>query len=374
MSERAPIRFGIVGCGSASIPVCEALEASPLTEVTAVYDVNDALAQDISQRFQAAKMESFEQLLANPWVDAVYVAVPHHLLALLTRRVLEAHKHALTEKPLGISLQEVDQLIALAADHQLKLGVFYEMRYAPAHALARELIENGAIGNIVGIHLQTLIDKPLSYWQSGYSERSVNPWRGNKAQAGGGVVLMNSSHLLDALFYITGLHVTRVSAEIGTRTANVEVEDIASATLHFHNGAVGSLIAGAHIHGAHNEEYVSIYGTHGQIRLPDPYGSDPLRLYVKKQYEEFLPGQWHSISTEPVPVYRQAIEEYAAALQGGRDAPINAQAARRVLCVVLAIYQAAAEQKVVSVDRNFGVQESAAANLDGTSFNPNVNL
>lgn len=349
MAERKPIRFGIVGCGSASIPVCEALAASSLTELTAAYDVNPALAQDISQRFHTTKMESFEQLLANPSVDAVYVAVPHHLLAPLTRKVLEARKHALSEKPLGISLEEIDQLIAVSVEQQLTLGVFYEMRYAQAHALARELVQNGAIGNIIGVRIQTLIDKPLSYWQYGYSERSVNPWRGVKAQAGGGVVLMNSSHLLDALFYITDLCVTRVSAEMGTLTASVEVEDIASASLLFHNGAVGSLIAGAHIHGAHNEEYISIFGTEGQIRLPDPYGSDPLRFYMKKQHEGFRPGQWHSIPIEPVRVHQQAIEEYARALQSGKPAPIDARAARQVLSVISAIYESAAEQKVVFI-------------------------
>src|SRR6266540_6189456 len=210
MTEPKSLRFGIVGCGSASIPVCEAINASLVTELTAVYDVNHVLANDIRQRFHVPVMETFEELLTNQMVDAVYIAVPHHLLAPLTQKVLEAGKHALTEKPLAISLEEVGQLIALAAERELALGVFYEMRYAPAHALARELIQASAIGNIVGVQIQTLIDKPLSYWQSGYSGRSINPWRGLKAQAGGGVVLMNTSHLLDALFYISGLNVTSV--------------------------------------------------------------------------------------------------------------------------------------------------------------------
>src|SRR4030095_12800391 len=144
-----------------------------------------------------------EELLENPKVDAAYIAVPHHLLAPLTQQALNAGKHALTEKPLAISLEEIDSLVALAAERQLALGVFYEMRYAPAHDRARELIQEGAIGSVVGIQIQTLIDKPLSYWQSGYTGRSINPWRGIKAQAGGGVVLMNTSHLLDALVYVT---------------------------------------------------------------------------------------------------------------------------------------------------------------------------
>src|SRR6185436_7598691 len=204
-------------------------------------------------------------------------------------------------------------------------------RYAPAHALARELIQAGAIGDIVGVQIQTLIDKPLTYWQSGYSGRSLNPWRGIKDQAGGGVVLMNTSHLLDALRYITGLRVTSIAAEIGTLTADVEVEDSATATLRFNNGAIGSLIAGAHISGAFNEECCSIYGVTGQIRLPDPYGSDPLRVYLKKEWNEFSAHQWHSIPLEPVAVYQQAIDGFAHAVSTSGCAPISAEDARHVL-------------------------------------------
>lgn len=349
MPETNPVRFGIVGCGSASVPVCEAMVASTLTELAAVYDVDHDLANDLSGRFQVRAMETLDELLTNPTVDAVYIAVPHYLLAPLTRQALEAGKHALTEKPLAISLEEVDSLIALATKRQLVLGVFYEMRYAPAHALARELIQAGAIGNIIGVQIQTLIDKSISYWESGYTGRSINPWRGIKAQAGGGVVLMNTSHLLDALFYVTDLRVTAVSAEIGTLAASVEVEDMATATFRFNNGAIGSLIAGAHISGAHNEECCSIYGTEGQIRLPDPYGRDPLRIYLKRIWGDLTAEQWHSVFVEPVPVYQRAVEEYAEAVQSGGCVPIDARSARQVLAVVLAIYQSAFEKRAITI-------------------------
>ncbi|MCI0550277.1 MAG: Gfo/Idh/MocA family oxidoreductase [Anaerolineae bacterium] len=349
MLESKPVRFGIVGCGSASIPVCEAIMASPLTDLTAVYDVNEDLANDISQRFHVQKMGTVNELLTDQLVDAVYIAVPHYLLAPLTQHALEAGKHSLTEKPLAISLEEVDQLIKLAIKQQLALGVFYEMRYAPAHASARELIQAGAIGNIIGVQIQTLIDKPLSYWQAGYTGRSRNPWRGIKAQAGGGVVLMNTSHLLDALAYVTGLMVTSVSAEIGTLVSSVEVEDTATATLRFNNGAIGSLIAGAHINGAHQEEYFNLYGTEGQLRLPDPYGSDPLRIYLRRAWGDFPAEQWHSIPTESVSVYQRAIEDFVQAVQSKGCVPIDAKAARQVLAVVLGIYQSAAEKRTISI-------------------------
>jgi predicted dehydrogenase len=311
--------------------------------------VNPVLAHDLSQRFQIPKTETLDELLASQTVDIVYTAVPHSLLAPITLKVLQAGKHALTEKPLATSLEDIDQLNTLAARQQLALGVFYEMRYAPAHRQARDLIQAGAIGRVVGVHIQTLIDKPLSYWQSGYGGRSVNPWRGLKAQSGGGVVLMNTSHLLDAILSITGLTVTSVSGEMGTLVSNVEVEDLAAATLRFNNGAIGSLIAGAHIPGANNEERSFIYGTEGQIRLPDPYGSDPLQVYLKRGWEEIPPDEWYSFPTESVSVYQLALKDFVRAVQSGECVPIDAQAARRVLAIVLAIYQSAAEKRTIAI-------------------------
>lgn len=345
-----PVRFGILGCGTASIPVCEAILASPSAELAAVYDVNTTLADDLHQRFQARKMESVEELLTDPAIDSVYIAVPHYLLAALTEQALQAGKHVLTEKPLALSLQDADRLIALADKQNLSLGVFFEMRYAPAHAIARQFVEAGAIGKIIGVQIQTLIDKPMTYWQAGYAGRSVNPWRGIKAQAGGGVVLMNTSHLLDAMLCVTGLKVSSVSAEIGTLAASVEVEDMASASLRFDNSAIGSILAGAHIAGAQQDECFSVFGTQGQIRLPDPYGSGPLQIYLKQPFGDYVAGQWHSIALQPVPVYERAIEEFARALQSGQCPPIDARAARQVLSIVLAIYQSAVEKRAITIE------------------------
>lgn len=160
---------------------------------------------------------------------------------------------------------------------------------------------------------------------------------------------MNTSHLIDALKYVTGLTVTSVSAEIGTTVADVDVEDMAAATFQFDNGAVGSLIAGAHIIGAHNEEVSTIYGTQGQIRLPDPYSSDPMQVYLKRNWDDFEAGQWHTLGMERIPVYVRAIEDFAVSVQSGQCAIVNGNDARYVLSVVLAIYQSAKERKMISV-------------------------
>jgi predicted dehydrogenase len=342
-------RFGILGCGSAAVPVCEAIASSSLAALTRVHDLDLALARDLGERYGAPYTGQLDELLSDATVDAVYIAVPHSLLAPLSKQVLGAGKHVLVEKPMALTLAQADEMIALADERRLALGVFYELRYATAFVQARELIRAGAIGEVIAVRVQTLISKAETYWQVGYSGRSANPWRGEKAKAGGGVVLMNTSHLLDAVGYMTGLEVVRVSAEIGTLVASVEVEDTAAAALRFNNGAIGSLIAGAHIPGAKGDERLDLVGTQGQLKLPDPYGAEPLHVFLRRAWGDVPANTWYIVPGAKAQVYAGAIEAFARAVQSGEPAPTNGRDARRVLKTVLALYQAAAEKRTITL-------------------------
>lgn len=340
----SPVRFGVIGCGTAAVPVCAALDASPLATLVAVQDVNPAMAHDLAERHHVPALDTVDQLLAVAEVEAVYIAVPHHLLAGLATQALRAGKHVLVEKPMAITLADADALIALAQANGRTLDVFYEMRQITAYAQARELVQTGAIGEVIGVRLQTLIDKRLDYWQVGYAGRSNHPWRGQKALAGGGVVLMNTSHALDALRYVTGLEVVSVAGEIATQVAAVEVEDLAVATLKLSNGALGSLIAGAHIAGARRAEGFDVYGVRGQICLPDPYGADPVRVFLREAWRDLPADAWHALPVVPGAPYQRAVEAFAQTVRQAPPTTAGAQSARQTLATVLALYQSAAVQ------------------------------
>jgi predicted dehydrogenase len=339
----------VIGCGSAAVPVCEALHHSEAAELAAACDINASLAREIGERYQVPFTTDIAQVLADVGIDAVYIALPHRLLAPIARRALLAGKHTLVEKPMALTLGDADGLAALAQERRLGLGVFFELRYTPSFRQARALIGAGAIGRVIGMHIQTLIDKPAHYWQAGYMNRSSSPWRGQAALAGGGVVLMNSSHQLDAVGYITGLEITSVAAEIGTLIAPVEVEDTAAATLRFDNGAIGSLIAGAHMPGVAQAERCDIFGTEGQLRLADPYHASTAELYLRRPWEGFAPDQWHALAGDCVNCYRAAVDDFAFAVQRGLPPPIPARDARRVLAAVLAMYQSARERRHIDL-------------------------
>ena len=349
MTDASKVGLGIVGCGGAAVPVAQALAGSGVARLAAVYDRNTELARDLGASYGVPCAGSFDALLTNPAVQAVYIAVPHDQLAPLARQALEAGKHALVEKPMALTLADADALIALAEARGLALGVFYELRHTSAHQQARALLQAGTLGAITGVRLQTLIDKAPDYWQRGPTGRTVSAWRASQAQAGGGVVLMNTSHGLDAVRYLTGLEVTRISGEIDTWTPGVEVEDTATAALRYDNGAVGSLIAGAHLAGADRDEATDLYGTQGQMRLPDPYGPGPLRVFLRQAWGDLGAGVWHSLPQTPVNAYARAMDDFAQAVQRDLPAPTSGRDARAVLAIVLGLYQAAATHSVVAV-------------------------
>jgi predicted dehydrogenase len=161
---------------------------------------------------------------------------------------------------------------------------------------------------------------------------------------------MNTSHLLDAVRYITGLEVERVSAEIATLVASVEVEDTAAATLRYDNGAIGSIFAGAHVAGASpGGERFEIYGSRGQLHLPDPYGSEGLQVYLWQAWEEIPAGKWHTLPAQKTNVYLAALEEFTNALICGNSPPTSGQDARQVLAIILAIYRSAVEHRAINI-------------------------
>lgn len=343
----ARTRFGIIGCGTAAVPTCAAITNLAETEIGCVYDVMTALAQDMGERYNVPVATDLDDLLGRSDIDAVYVAVPHYLLTPVAQRALEAGKHALVEKPMALDVTQADALIDLAQQKGLTLGVFYEMRFAPIYSQAREIIHSGALGKIFGIKIQTLINKPLTYWNLGTGFRSSNPWRGEKDKAGGGVTLMNTSHLLDAVWYMTGLEITRLSAEYGTLVSGVQVEDTLAATFRFDNDAIGNLFSGAHILGASGDERIELYGTGGTLRLPDPYSQKPMQAWLNEPHGEIPAQVWHTLPQLTNNVFERAVQEFARAVQEKRPAPINGTDAWRVLQTVMGMYRAADEQRLV---------------------------
>lgn len=345
MAER--LRFGFIGAGEIALQTAEAVAVAPAAELVAVADADPDLAGDLASRHGAAAVDSPDELLAREDVDAVYIAVPHFLHATLAAAAARAGKHVLLEKPAGLSAGDAERTVRAVRECGVTLSVPFVYRYAAAWRRAREIVADDRLGDIQGVRIPFAADKPASYWQGGYSGRSRSDWRTRRLQAGGGVLLMNLIHDIDAMRWATGLEAERVFAEYGTFATPVEVEDFLGAVVRYRGGAVGMIEAGSAVPGGAGPQGGGghrVIGTDGQLLLD----GGRLWLYTRAG------GGWAEEQLAPGGDPRALlVEDYARALLAGGPPPIPDDAGLEALKVVSAAYQSREVGRPVRLEELF---------------------
>ena len=342
------LRIGMIGCGEIAVQTAKGIQAAERARHTMVMDTDARVAADLGGTYGVPHTTGVDELLASPDIDAVYIAVPHHLHAPLTIKALQAGKHVLVEKPIATSLAEADAMIAAAQAAGKTLSVAYLAQVDPAAQALRRLIADGAIGKVVGTRIVYRGDKPETYWHGGYSGRIQTDWRTSKGKSGGGVLIMNTIHDLNTLRFVTGLEVTRVYCEYDTYTTPVEVEDYIALTYRYANGAIGTLEAGSAIRGRDPLREVNrIYGERGQVLF-----ANPPRIFPGSDVGGLRPGEWQDvpIAAGSRPGDRAAmIDGFADAVRAGEAPPVRAEDGRAALAIAAAAYRSGREHRPVTL-------------------------
>ena len=229
----------LLGCGDIGVDNAAAVVAAPNARLVACYDPDPALAAAVADRFGTTAATSAEALLALRDVQAVFIAVPHHLHTPLAIQAAEAGRHVIVEKPLARTLAEAEELAAAVRRAGVTGTVCFPQRFEPHVEHARRLVSEGALGEVTGALAVYFADKAASYWVGGYSGRSVSGWRGSRELSGGGVLMMNFPHLIDVIRAVARIEVLEVSA-LTASSEGLEVEDTVSVSARYDNGAVGS--------------------------------------------------------------------------------------------------------------------------------------
>ena len=151
-----PLGWGIVGIGShADLKIAPAMKLADDANLVAVYSRDQQRADSFAQAHGAqAAYSDLDALLADPRVNAVFVASPNYLHAEQTIRAASAGKHVLAEKPMATTVSDAAAMVDACRDHGVKLGMGFELRFHPAHLWARQLLDDGTIGRIRLAHGQ----------------------------------------------------------------------------------------------------------------------------------------------------------------------------------------------------------------------------
>ncbi|HET7029455.1 MAG TPA: Gfo/Idh/MocA family oxidoreductase [Candidatus Limnocylindrales bacterium] len=338
----APLGFALVGCGGAAADLARGIAGVPAARLVAVHDRDPVRAAAVAARHGCETRSSLAALLRDPAVDVVAIALPHDRLAPTAVAALRADHHVLVEKPGATTARGIRAIRDAAAAAGRSVGVVFELRQVSTVAAATALVRTGSLGRLRSVRIRTLIDKPADYWSAGPTGAVRDPWRASLARAGGGVALMNAIHQLDLVRAITGLEPLRVAGLTSYGIPGVEVEDVASATLEYRDGVLGSLVAAAHAPGAVEEETIELDGTDGSVRLGDPYAARPqLRHYHRAATGDARPAGWLELEPEPVDPFVATIRAFVGAIRVGRPPSPGLADVDVALATVLALYRSA---------------------------------
>lgn len=189
------IRVGIVGCGAVTTKShLPALEGVDGVRVTALADPQIERTREIALRFQVPKaVASYRELLDD--VDALILALPHHLHLAIGTEVLKAGKHVLMEKPLANTVEECDALIAATEESKALFFVAQVRRYMIAYKAVKRWVESGVLGELTGFEAE---EGGVYNWPVA-SDFFFRP-----EMSGGGVLMDTGAHVVDALLWWLG--------------------------------------------------------------------------------------------------------------------------------------------------------------------------
>ena len=256
----AKFRLGIVGCGDIAGYMAWLARLHPKIQLTACCDSNSEKAKSFARKHRIPQVfTGYSDLLARGDLDAVYLAVPHHLHLPLADQAIQARIPVFLEKPLACTVADGLSLVETCLRHEVKVGVNYQYRYDSGCYALRRAVQSGALGAVFSVRINVPWRRERSYFQQ-------SGWHTSLAQSGGGTLITQGSHFLDiALWALDEQPLSCVGYTQRSELPDVEVEDLAMGIVQMKSGAliqISSTMAAA------REQAVTIevYGEAGTAR------------------------------------------------------------------------------------------------------------
>jgi predicted dehydrogenase len=323
--------FGIIGAGIIAAIHADAIALLPDARLIAVTDVAAGAAQKFAIERGCDAEPALEDLLARNDVDVVCVCVPSGQHAEVGIRAAKAGKHLVIEKPVDVTLEAADRLLAVARETGVALTVISQHRFDPGVVALKRLIDDGALGTLVLGEASTKWYRTQEYYDSA-------PWRGTWA-LDGGALLNQGIHYVDLLLWCMG-PVTEVTAVCTTQTHDIEVEDTSLAVVRFASGAVGTIGATTAAYPGFPQR-LEITGTQGTVTIEDGrLVRAALRDAVDASHSA---GHAPSAAADPggldAAIHAAQLADLLAAADEGREPAVSGQDGRDALEVVRAVYE-----------------------------------
>lgn len=251
------IKWGVIGAGGiADRRTLPGMMLAENAELVAVMEVNAELTEKLRAKYNAKRgYTSADELLADPEIEAVYIASPVVCHKEQAIKAAKAGKHILLEKPAALTIEDGEEILAAAKEAGVLIASGFMMRYHGYHQKVKEMIANGDIGQVVSARAQ------LTCW---YPEIE-GAWRQDKSKSGGGALMDMGVHCIDLIEYILGAKTVTTCGFNDTRTFSYNVDDSSNILIKLDNGVAAYVDSHFNIPDEAAFCRMEFYGTKGSI-------------------------------------------------------------------------------------------------------------
>lgn len=226
------IKIGIIGCGTIFPIHIDAINDLTEVEIVMVCDSEEERASEAGRDNNCEWTTDYLDILSSNEIDVVHILTPHYLHVPMALEALKFNKNVVLEKPVGISLRELENLRTAEVKSECSVFVTLQNRFNPTTVKAKKLIESGRLGTFLGSKGSVVWSRKEEYYKD-------SKWRGKIDLEGGGLLINQAIHTLDLLEYIGG-EVISIQGKVNNTTHSyIEVEDQAMITLGYKNGSFG---------------------------------------------------------------------------------------------------------------------------------------
>ncbi|MDQ3396684.1 MAG: Gfo/Idh/MocA family oxidoreductase [Deinococcota bacterium] len=322
-------KVGIIGAGGVSIFHFQGYTAGGAV-VVAIADTDPvALARRQREWNIPRGYSSYEELLADPDIEAVSVCLPNALHHPVTLAAARAGKHVLCEKPISLSLEKAEEMIRVCREAGVILQIGHHLRSDSAALRAKKLLDSGELGRLTFVRLRQAHD-----WAGA---KHVRDSFGKLASSGGGTLLDNGCHMMDLARFFGG-DVQELFARTATLGFDIEVEDTAVVTLTFASGALGSVENAWTATGWENGFW--LYGTEGALEYTNRTGVLTQRFRTSQGTGFGDPDISHT-TFGGLAAHEACLVDFLAAIRGERGVVCTGEDGLEATRLVLAAYKSA---------------------------------
>lgn len=324
---------GIIGAGSFGARHAAAMADLDDVRLVAAARTDPAALETFAKRYGGRGYTDYTELLADPAVDAVVIATPHHLHTAAVEAAARAGKHILLEKPMAPTLAECDRIVAVAAQTGITLMLGHTNQFAPAYRLARQMLDAGELGEIV-LGVSTM----SKYW----FEPNRRAWHLDQ-ETGGGMWRTAGIHCLDRLTWLVASPVQRVCAQLDTRFHDQTADDAGIIFVRYANGVAGVIVSVGYREGA-PKHLTELTCTRGMLNIDYVGGVSVGRGEQWQHVPDSGSADWMHLAL--VAEWRGFLD----AVRTGSPSPVTGAYGRHIMAAVFAADESSRRHAEVTVD------------------------